>query len=88
MLVEYDFSVYSEDMGSEDQSLSFHMAVVWLSKERVLWTWEMRNQMKTFHCGSGNAPEAISVISGGLLESIISDTLSHFQSWKEDIGLS
>lgn len=88
MLVEYEFSVYSEDMGSEDRSLSFHMAAVWLSEGRVLWTWEMRNQMKTFHCGSDSAPEAISVVSGGLLESIVSDILSHFQSWKKDIGLS
>lgn len=28
--------MYSEEMGSEDKSLFFHMAVVWLLKGRVL----------------------------------------------------
>lgn len=36
--------------------------------------------MKTLPCGSNNAHEAISVISGGLLKSIINDMLSHVQS--------
>lgn len=48
----------------------------------------MRNEMKTFLYGSDNAHEAISVITGGLLKNIISDILSHFQSWKKDIEIS
>lgn len=40
----------------------------------------MKNEMKTLPCGSDNAHEAISVISGGFLKIIINDMLSHFQS--------